>query len=144
MSIPDFARGAYAHSLRRTLGARMVVVFDYRMIGRGYQLIPMSSRAMRSGDIHELIVTAEATAAPGAVVNDVAVLGFLEFTNGGVLVAGDQMVLAGREIGHVVGFDESHAPNHINIVLFASRCETGIELGAKLEDKAIFAPFLTT
>ena len=35
----------------------------------------------------------------------------------GVLVRGDAVPIDGREVGTVVGFDECHFPNHLNIVL---------------------------
>ena len=40
-------------------------------------------------------------------------------------------------IGTVVGFDESHAPNHFNIVVQAARSQTGRELGLRLGDRFV-------
>ncbi len=133
-------RGAYARSLRRPLSARLVAVLDYAIKDRGYTLIGTASRVVRAGDVHELIVTAEATAAPGAVVNDIAVIGFAEFAQAGVLVAGDEVMMDTQRLGTIAGFEESHAPNHINIVIAGSRCQSGREAGARLEGQVVFVP----
>jgi hypothetical protein len=49
----------------------------------------------------------------------------------GVLVRGDTFAINGREIGTVVGFDECHFPNHLNIALQAADARTGIRLGRR-------------
>jgi hypothetical protein len=139
--LPAFAIGAYARAHRRPLAARLVAVLDHAMSGRGYCLLPLPSRAIRAGDIHEIVATADPRAAPGATVDEVAIVGFAEFTRGGILVVGDHVRLAGRELGRIVGFDEMHLPNHLNILIRADPCETGVALGAVVEDRIEFAAF---
>jgi hypothetical protein len=41
---------------------------------------------------------------------------------------GDKVVVAGRVLGEVVGFDETHMPNHLNIVVGANQRKSGFEL----------------
>lgn len=98
----------------------MVVVLDGQYPERGLKLIPQPSRAICRSQVHELIVT-DQEAGPGSTVNPIAYLGFIEFTQGGVMVAGDRVVVNGEEIGVICGFDETHMPNHLNIVLRGDR-----------------------
>jgi hypothetical protein len=98
------------------LHGKLVVVLDGQVPDRGLELIRQPSRAVCKGQVHELIVT-EQSAYPGDIVNSIVYLGFVEFENGGVLVTGDKLIIGGQEIGHVCGFDETHMPNHINIVI---------------------------
>ena len=117
--------------LRTAFGGRFVGVMDLSRDDRGFSLIAAPTRCIRRGDVHELIVTDEATAAPGATVQRCRFLGFVEFESAGVLVRGDAVDIDGREIGTVAGFDECHFPNHLNIVLQAADARTGIQLGLR-------------
>ncbi|MCC7487345.1 MAG: hypothetical protein IT529_20410 [Burkholderiales bacterium] len=126
--------------LREALAARFVGVLDSRREGRGLHLIHPRTRCIRRHDVHEVIVTDEPEAAPGGPVNRCHYLGFVEFQAGGLLVEGDRLNVAGRVIGAVAGFDESHFPNHYNIVVKGPRLVTGIELGQKPGDELVFIP----
>ncbi len=103
---------------------------------RGLELAPFPSRAILTGEIHELILTVE-EAAPGARVNRIAYLGFFEITAGGILWAGDNVYLDGVLIGRLAGYDLTHWPNHFNIIVRASEPlltghEMGVHSGAEL------------
>ena len=37
-------------------------------------------------------------------------------------------------IGTIAGFDDTHMPNHMNIVIAQDRLQSGAELGLKLEE----------
>lgn len=117
--------------LRTAFGGRFVGVMDLSRDDRGFSLIAAPTRCIRRGDVHELIVTDEAAAAPGSTVQRCRFLGFVEFESAGVLVRGDAMAIDGHEVGTVVGFDECHFPNHLNIVLQAADARTGIQLGLR-------------
>jgi hypothetical protein len=119
---------AASRILRNPLEARFVGVLDSRREGRGLALIHPRTRCIRRHEIHELIVTDEEGCGPGKPVNRCHYLGFVEFQSGGVLVEGDTLTIDGHVIGTLAGFDESHFPNHYNIV-FKGRLATGIELG---------------
>lgn len=71
---------------------------------------------------------------PQTVVRKITYLGCIEIVSGSMILAGDRMVIDGQDIGVVVGFAETHAPNHLNIVIRASGAllsggEMGIEVG---------------
>ncbi len=119
---------------KRPVRGRLVVVLDGRLSGRGLELIRPISRALRRGEIHELVVTAEADAGPGTTVNQVTYLGFFEVEEGGMAVTGDSVRVDGRPVGRLGGFDETHHPNHLNLVLVGDDA-TGFERGLALGDE---------
>ena len=125
------------------LEARFVAVLKDHREGRGLQLIRPATRAIRREEIHEFILTDEPDAGPGSVVNRVSYVAFAEFTKGGMLVEGDRVVVNGESIGEIAGFDETHMPNHQNIVVRGPKRLTGRELGAKLGDTISFIPVYT-
>jgi hypothetical protein len=125
------------------LEARFVAVLKSTREDRGLELILPPTRAIRKNEIHEFILTDEDDAAPGKVVNRVAYVAFAEFTKGGMLVEGDKVVVHGQTIGEIAGFDETHMPNHQNIVMKGPERKTGVDLGAKVGDLISFVPVFT-
>ena len=125
---------------RLPLEARFVGVLDSRREGRGLTLIHPRTRCIRRYEVHELIVTDERAAGPGKRVNRCHYLGFVEFQAPGVLVEGDTLQVGGRVIGTLAGFDDSHFPNHYNMVVKGARLVTGIELGQRPGDPVVFVP----
>lgn len=93
---------------------------------------------IRRYESHELLL-ADEDARPGGRVNSIAYLGFAEFAEGGVIGAGDAFYLDGRRIGILAGFDETHAPNHLNIVIRAANLVDGVEQGVALGMAVRFA-----
>jgi len=110
--------------LKDPVDARVVGVLGNTTERRGMKLISMPSRVIRAGDVHELISTTE-RAEPGEAVDDVGYLAWVAFDAPGVLVVGDSVYAVGDLLGEVLGFDETHAPNHMNIVLMTDRLLTG-------------------
>jgi len=118
------------------LEGKLVVVLDGEYPKRGLSLIPQPSRAISVHQVHELIVT-DQDAEPGSTVDPIAYLGFVEFGQGGVMVSGDRVEVNGEDIGYICGFDETHMPNHLNIVVRGQRV-SGRERGFKLEQQVRF------
>lgn len=134
MSDP-YAAGKFAanpYAAKTAVFGPLVVVLDGRMDNRGLKLITPISRCLRTNDVHELILTDEAAAGPGTGVDRIAYLGFFAVAAGGVLVSGDKVFLGGGRIGTLAGFDETHMPNHLNIVIRTDRLMTGVEIAAAL------------
>ena len=131
-----FSQSPYAS--KREVSGRLAVVLRGKLEDRGLSMIPPISRAVQKNDIHELIITDEAGAGPGKRVDRIAYAGFVEIINGGVLLAGDQLVCAGRSLGSIAGFDQTHLPNHLNIVVLAAERLDGVELGLTLESELVF------
>lgn len=98
---------------------------------RGLELCPYPSRAVLKHEIHELILTAE-EAGPGKTVNKISYLGFFEIEDGGILWIGDNVEVDGKTIGTLAGYDLSHFPNHMNIIIRVEEpLYTGYEAGLK-------------
>ena len=54
------------------------------------------------------------------------------------MTVGDEAYCSGRPIGTLAGFDETHMPNHLNIVIKSNGRMTGVEHGASLGDAILF------
>lgn len=124
---------------KATVPGRVCAVLDARALERGLQLAPFPSRAVLKHEVHELILTAEAAAGPGAWVNQIAYLAFFEVLQSGILWAGDRVLIGGREVGRLAGYDLTHFPNHLNIIVKTSaKLLTGLEMGINLDDPLEF------
>lgn len=128
---------ANPYAAKTPIKGNLVVVLDGKLEGRSLQLMNPISRALCKNEIHELILTDETEAGPGKQVNKIAYLGFFEVTEGGVMVAGDELTIGGKKIGVIAGFDETHMPNHLNIIVKADSRSTGVEQGLQLGDEVL-------
>lgn len=127
-----FKQNPYA--LKRDITGKLCVILDGKLEGRGLELIKPISRAVLSGEIHELIVTDQQEASPGTKVDQIAYIGFFEVTQGGVIVEGDQVYCGDKLLGEIAGFDETHCPNHWNIIIRHDSRESGFERNLNLEE----------
>lgn len=137
-----YAKGSIRQSLygaRRPIRGAVVAVLRGRLEERGLELIQPISRALARGEIHELIVTDEAGAAPGTRVDRIGYLCFFEVEQGGVAVTGDQVMLGGEGGLVLAGFDLTHAPNHLNVVVCGDR-RPGEERGIRPGDQVTIGP----
>jgi hypothetical protein len=119
------------------LEGKVVAVLSSLREGRGLQLILPKTRCFKRYEIHELILTDEDQAGPGREVNHVAGIVFFEFTKGGVAAEGDRVTIGGFLIGKIAGYDETHTPNHINIILKGLKRMAGQDWGIKTGDRVI-------
>jgi len=101
---------------KRDVVGEVVALVDVTFKRRGLELIEARSRALPRGEIHELMITDE-EAELGGRVDHVMVLGFFEVEVGGIVLVGDRVYLDGEPLGEVAGFDLTHMPNHMNIVV---------------------------
>jgi hypothetical protein len=112
--------------------ARLVCILHARAEARGLNLAPFPSRAVLKHEVHELIVTAE-EAAPGKLVNRISYLAFFEVLESGILWSGDTIQLGDNCLGQLAGYDMTHMPNHMNIIVRVGEpLKTGLELGLQL------------
>lgn len=127
---------------RREAHARIVLVYRHKRHGRGMQLAPYWTRCVRPGDVDELVVTVrgDGSSDDPSLVEDVGYIGFVEFDRGSVVVVGDSVLLGDRPLGTLIGFDETHAPNHLNLVVEARELLSGAELQVAVEDTVRFVP----
>jgi len=119
--------------------SKLVAIMDMEVKKRGLQLIPSYTRALLKNEIHELIITDEKDAGPRKKVDNISYLGFVEIKEGGIVAIGDKVYLDGKIIGEVAGFDDTHMPNHWNIVIKSSEKATGMEINAPVGGEVIFS-----
>jgi hypothetical protein len=117
------------HWPRAPMTGRWVAVMEHRRLTRGMKLERWQTRAVCAGAVHELMTT-PAPPEPGSDrVDEVAYLGFAEF-GAGLLAVGDAVREAdGTLLGHVLGFDDTHLPNHMNVILLSEDRRTGRRRG---------------
>src|SRR5580698_5534196 len=119
--------------------AEVVTVLDSTHEERGLKLISTYSRALKKNSIHELIATDETGKKPGDTANHIAYLAFFEVERGGCIIVGETLYADGKPIGEIVGFDETHEPNHINIIIGVKKRRTGPQLKMGVGSKIKFA-----
>ena len=121
------------YAKKKALIGEVVVVLDGIYEQRGLKLISQPSRCLIKHHVHEMILTDEESK-PGDVVNKISYIGFFEVSESAVVVVGDDVKVDGVLIGKIAGFDETHMPNHYNIVIAGSKRfsgeNAGFELGA--------------
>ncbi|HYG59308.1 MAG TPA: hypothetical protein VD902_14695 [Symbiobacteriaceae bacterium] len=132
-----FAKSPY-HSATPIEG-KLCVVLDGHLTGRGLTLIKPPSRAVQKHEIHELILTDEMESGPGSTVERVWYSGFFEVLEGGMAIVGSPVTVDGQEIGVLAGFDETHLPNHLNIIVKTASPATGADMNLKLGAAVTFA-----
>jgi hypothetical protein len=118
----------------------LVKLLFHRGAERGMTLIPEQSRCVRAGEVHELLTTDQSGLAAGSRVDKVGFVGFVEVGNAGVLDVGDRVLVSGRQVGVVAGFDACHYPNHYNIVVAARSLLTAADLNLTPGQAIEFVP----
>jgi len=116
-----------------------VAISDLAYESRGLELMILQTRAVSRDQIHELMLTDEQDAGPSKKVGRVFVAGFFEIKIGGIIRVGDVVSVGNRAIGHVAGFDETHMPNHQNIVVrIMGRTDKIVVQARKLHGRIVF------
>ena len=132
----------HPYAAKSDVVGRLVCILDARSEERGMELLIHPSRALCQGEIHEIAITEDPQAGPRNTVDKVAYLAFFSVEQGGIVLVGDRVVSGDVELGEVVGFDHTHFPNHMNILLRARERTTGLELGLRLGDLVTFKSIL--
>ena len=121
---------------RRPVTGEVVALLHITFEDRGLELIQSRSRALVKNEIHELMVTDEEAAAPGGGADHVSAIAFFQVEQGGLAVVGDEVSVAGNSLGHIAGYDMTHMPNHMNVLVRRESLETPpIKVGDRLEIK---------
>jgi len=125
------------YAANRPVEGEVVTVLNSTHEARGLKLMSTYSRALKQNSIHELIASDEGDQKPGGTVNRIAYLAFFEVTRGGCILVGETLLVDSKPIGEIIGFDETHEPNHLNIILGVTARATGpqlqIALGSRLK-----------
>lgn len=113
--------------VKQDLIGRLITVHGTIRKNRGLKPIIQKTRAIKAGEIHELILTDNIIDNNG-IINNVAYIGFVEFLTSGLLKSKDRFYIRKNEIGIVIGFDETHMPNHLNILIYSKKLKAGLDL----------------
>ena len=132
----------YPYAAKSDVVGRLVCILDARSEERGMELTVHPSRALCQGEIHELAITDDPQAGPNYLLDRVAYLGFFAVEQGGIALVGDRVLVGDSELGTVAGFDTTHFPNHMTVVIGANERRTGSEVGLRLGDVVTFASTL--
>jgi hypothetical protein len=118
MTVPyDFSRVTPSiYGDRRPVEGEVVALLHVSFEDRGLKLIETKSRAVRLQEIHELMITDEDTS-PGGGADRVRAIAFFEVDRSGLIVVGDSVTVDGEPLGKLAGFDVTHMPNHMNMVV---------------------------
>lgn len=108
---------------RRPVFGEVVALLHITFEERGLKLIQARSRALLLNEIHELMITDEEGAAPGGGADRVSAIAFFEVKRGGLAVIGDEVSVGGRVLGTAAGFDMTHMPNHMNVLVKSASLE---------------------
>ena len=108
---------------RRPVLGEIVALLHITFQDRGLKLIQARSRALLKNEIHELMITDEEGAAPGGGADRVSAIAFFEVKRGGLAVVGDEATIGGRALGALAGFDMTHMPNHMNVLVKSASLE---------------------
>lgn len=74
---------------------------------------------------------------PGDTINKIAYIGFFAVKESAVIIVGDKVMINGQGIGKIAGFDETHIPNHYNIVIYGKDRISGSERNLDLNAEVI-------
>jgi len=119
---------------RRPVIGKIVALLHITFEDRNLELIPSRSRGLRKNEIHELMITDEEDVSPGGGADRVSAIAFFEVLEGGLAVVGDKVAIGGRSLGRVAGYDLTHMPNHMNVLVEAESLDSGpIEVGDAIE-----------
>ena len=135
--IDPYEKGMFKESPyyeKSDIKGNLVVVLQGKFEDRGLCLIKPVSRCVSKHEVSELIVSDEPDIKAGGQVNKIAYIGFVEITQSGVIIIGDKVYAAGDCIGSIAGFDETHMPNHLNIIIGSDKRADGAQLGLKPGD----------
>ena len=126
------------YAANRPVKGEAITVLNSTHEQRGLKLIPTYSRALPKNSIHELIATDETGKKPGDTANKIAYLAFFEVSRGGCIIVGETLFVDGKAIGEIIGFDETHEPNHLNIIIGVKSRKTGPQLKISVGSKIKF------
>lgn len=127
-------------AVKRPVVASAVKLLFHVRDDRGMELCDHATRCLARHEVHEIVTTDQGEAQAGDRIDRVGFVAFAEIESGGVVERGDRLVVAGRDVGRVLGFDDCHAPNHWNVLVAAPELLTADALDLRVGDELRFEP----
>ena len=115
---------------------RVICVLSNMLKDRNLKIIHVPSRAIYEKNVIEIIAT-DIHCINSKIIKDVSYLCFAECLNTGILFKGDRISLENKFKGIIIGFNEDHSPNHLNVVVGIEKEKTGKCLKVELGDKIL-------
>lgn len=109
--------------------------------GEGLDLTPMTEvvRVLQPEYVYELVY-AGGLSGPGTTEPRYTSLGFFEVKQGAVAVVGDDVRVRGSVLGEVTGFDGSHLPDHLHVIVGGKVSGEALAWGFSLGDRVVIGP----
>jgi hypothetical protein len=116
----------------------LVMVLGHSRPEREMVREPLATRCVIAGEVHELVAVDPVTLRDGRY-HGASYIGFGTFTRSAVIHVGEPLLLDGVALGVVGGFDGTHLPNHLNILIETDRPAHGRDLGLVVGCRLLFA-----
>ena len=124
------------YSSKSSIKFRIKAVMKNKRIDRKLKLSEYVTRCINKNQLHEFLIANDWNNDKNKLLNDISYIGFMECTECGVIEIGDTISDdKGIIVGTVIGFDYTHMPNHMNIVLKSASEETGKERNYKVNQE---------
>lgn len=111
---------------------KVIAVLSNEVTNRNLKLIRNPSRAFVKSTVVEFLITSMENKEE-EIIQDISYLCFAEILESGLLVKGDKMIVK-EQSGYIIGFNEDHAPNHINVLISLDAPMPGRRLGLEPGD----------
>ena len=115
----------------------LVMVLGHSRAEREMEQGKYMTRCIKAGEVHELVAVAAHTLSDGKY-HGASYIGFAEFNSSAVIHVGEKVFLGAAYVGVVGGFDYTHFPNHINILIEAEHPRDGQTLRITTGQKGRF------
>ncbi len=124
------------YSSKSSIKFRIKAVMKNKRIDRKLKLSEYVTRCINKNQLHEFLIANDWNNDKNKLLNDISYIGFMECIECGVIEIGDNFSDDnGTIVGTIIGFDYTHMPNHMNIVLKSVSTETGKERNYKVNQE---------
>jgi hypothetical protein len=115
-----------------------VMVLGHDRADREMEKGSFLTRCVQAGEVHELVAV-NAGSLDNGKYHGASYLGFVAFNGPAVIYVGENLFVGGNRIGVLGGFDYTHFPNHMNILIETEQPTNGQKLGIRIGQSGEFA-----
>jgi hypothetical protein len=115
-----------------------VMVLGHDRADREMEKGSFLTRCVQAGEVHELVAVSAKTLDKGKY-RGASYLGFVTFNGPAVIYVGESLLIHGKQIGVLGGFDYTHFPNHMNILIETEQPANGRTLGITVGQSGEFS-----
>lgn len=126
------------HATAGPVELTFVMVLGHDRADREMEKGSFATRCVQAGEVHELVAVNAGTLDNGKY-HGASYLGFVTFNGPAVIYLGESLFIEGKFIGVLGGFDYTHFPNHMNILIETEQPTNGKTLGIIVGQRAEFS-----